>query len=95
MVRTSSSLSFDSSGSWWAVTAAAYCQGRMVVHPKSESTVGFYHPDSSPCISPIHLQVAVTVSDGEAIRVIVGPPMLSDSDPQQMSTAERLDFITW
>ena len=37
----------------------------------------------------------VTVSDGEAIRVIVGPPMISTSDPAMMSITERLDFITW
>ena len=46
-------------------------------------------------ILQIYFQVAVTVSNGEAIRVIVGPPMLTESDPQMMSTAERLDFITW
>ena len=43
----------------------------------------------------IFIEVVVSVSDGEAIRVLVGPPMLSSSDPSTMSAEERLDFITW
>ena len=35
-------LGSNSSGSWWATTVAASCPGRMVKHPKSKSTGGFY-----------------------------------------------------
>ena len=46
-------------------------------------------------VSIFLFKVVVTVSGGEAIRVIVGSPTVSTSDPSAMSIVERLDFITW
>ena len=65
----------------------------------------FHHEEkvrSTNHFSPIEvenfsIQVVVKVSDGEAVHVVVGPPSLSESDPDPalMSIRERLDFITW
>ena len=50
-IKTTRWLSSDSSGSWWAATAATCCLSRISEYPKSQSTGGFYHSEWSPCTS--------------------------------------------
>ena len=49
LMKTSSWLSSDSSGSWWAAKVATYCPDRMTELPKPKSTGGFHQRHGSPC----------------------------------------------